>query len=190
MKTVLTRLKFMFLIVSTTAMILLHNLWLLLGFCIGLLILSLFLSPKANVRGRLFSVGIVSLLVVLFQVIFNFTIPLPERFLIGLMTASRLIALSMIVLLFTETTSVSAIVDAFSFLPRKFCLMMTISFALLPTLMREVQMIQLMQQVRGLRANNFNPFRTFLPIIIPLLHRTLTRAEHIAITLETKGFAV
>jgi len=190
MKTLLTRLKFILLIAITSMMILLHNLLLLLPLCFGLIFLSLILSPKANMKARLFPIGSVCLFVVLFQLIFNPTVTLSERFVIGVVASFRLMALSLTVFLFTETTSVSKIVAALSFLPRKYCLMMTISFALLPTLMRETQTIKLAQQARGLQTRNFNPLRTFLPIMIPLLHRTLIRAERIAITLETKGFDI
>jgi len=188
MKVWLTRAKFALLLGLTTVMILLHSFILILCVSVGLILLSLILSPKTNLKSRFVSIGFVAVLVILFQVAFNFALPVPVRFFVGSLVAARLIAMSLAVFLFTETTSVSEIVAALSFLPRKICLMLTISLALLPTIIHETQMIRIAQQARGFRTNNLNPIRTFLPMIIPLLHRTLTRAEHIATMLEIKGF--
>jgi energy-coupling factor transporter transmembrane protein EcfT len=73
-------------------------------------------------------------------------------------------------------------------LPKKLCLMLTISFALIPAILRESSMIRMVQQTRGLDTKGVKVVSGILALIIPLLSRTLLRAEHIAMTLETRGY--
>ncbi|MBU1500289.1 energy-coupling factor transporter transmembrane protein EcfT, partial [Patescibacteria group bacterium] len=71
---------------------------------------------------------------------------------------------------------------AFNFLPKTFNFMLTITFSLIPVIFQEAKTIILLQKCRG--YHSLNP----LPIIIPLLHRTLKRSEQIALTMASRGY--
>jgi len=183
-----TRLTLLSLIAISTALVLTKN-FLVLGAVSGTII-AVFGAKTGfgKAKSRLSAVAGISLLVILFQVILNTSLSFENRVFVGTMTALRLVSLSLLVLLFTETTSPSAIVSALSFLPRKLCLVLTMSFSLIPAIIQELSNIRLAQAARGFQPKGMNLFRSIVPILIPLLNRTLTRAEHIAMVLETRGF--
>jgi biotin transport system permease protein len=183
MSTVIVRLKILLLLLTTSMVIIFNSLFLIIGMFLAVLVYYVAIVRRNNYKERIFGLGFVALSIVGFQLFFHTALSLQERIVIGGVMALRLMTLSFMVFLFTETTSVSEIVSALSFLPRKLNLMLTISFALLPSIMREMHMIRIAQQARGVKTN-------VLPIIIPLLHRTLSRAEHVAIVIETRGFEV
>ena len=95
--------------------------------------------------------------------------------------------LSLLVFLFSQTTSPSSLMHSLSFLPTKFRLVFTISLSLIPILIREAGGIRRAQESRGLTPQWKHPFGSVIPLIVPLLHRTLTRAEHIAMVLQVRG---
>jgi energy-coupling factor transporter transmembrane protein EcfT len=174
---VFTRLKLLALILFSTVLVLIRNMYFIGIACGAIVAVSGAKMRGGTLKSRLIAIVGVSLLVVVFQAIQN-------RLLLGIITAIRLISLSLLVLLFTETTSASAIVSALSFLPKKITLMLTISFSLIPAILQEISAIRIAQQARGFSPRGINIF----PVLIPLLNRTLTRAEHIAIVLQTRGY--
>ncbi|PJC66791.1 hypothetical protein CO018_00115 [Candidatus Beckwithbacteria bacterium CG_4_9_14_0_2_um_filter_47_11] len=107
------------------------------------------------------------------QVLFN-------RSLAGLTAGFKITNMSLIVLLYTGTTSPGEISRVFRFLPVGLALTLTIALNLIPIILQEAQKIRLVQISRGKRLPN--P----LPIIVPLLHRTLQRSQQLAIILETR----
>lgn len=162
--------------------------WVIFGLCLFVICLTVLAKSSAKRKGRYVSIGVVSVCIILFQLLFNWSIPIQLRLLVGALAALRIITLSLMVFLFTETTSVSDIVAALSFLPKKICLMLAISFALIPAILRESSMIHMVQQTRGLESKGLKGITNLAAIIIPLLSRTLIRAEHVAMTLETRGY--
>lgn len=139
---------------------------------ISLLVLILIFSPRTQLLSRLKPLFFISSLIVLFQL---------RHLSQAMLAALRITTLSLLVFYYTATTSVSQIVKTFSFLPKPWRLMLTITFSLIPVIFNEAKKIKLIQTSRGYAGKN--PF----PIIIPLLHRTLQRSEQIALIIETKN---
>ncbi|HUD19142.1 MAG TPA: energy-coupling factor transporter transmembrane component T [Patescibacteria group bacterium] len=184
----ITQAKLVFLLVASTVIMYLRSPLSIVIFCISIGILSAFTKSRASRRSRYTSIAVVAVFILFFQLLFNQSVPVVQRMLIGIIASLRVISLSFMVFLFTETTSVFDIVSALSFLPKKLCLMLTISFALIPAILRESSMIRMVQQTRGLDTKGVKVVSGILALIIPLLSRTLLRAEHIAMTLETRGY--
>lgn len=182
------RLKMLALLVVSTLLIALRSRIAIILFCAVIIVAIGAINSLKKTKSRFLAIVGVSLFVIIFQVIFNSSVTLMERFIVGGITALRIISLSLLVFSFTETTSPSAIVSALSFLPSWLTLALTISFSLIPAIMKELSSIRLVQEARGFRPTGFNIVRSIFPLLIPLLTRTLTRAEHIALVLETRGF--
>lgn len=152
------------------------------------IILSIYSKARYKLLDRIKPLLFIGLMVILFQVLFNSSVDLTRRLLIGFITAEKIIILSMIVFLYTLTTSLTDIIDSFSFLPKKLSLMLTITLGLIPQIYEESKKIKLVQQTRGYSFGSFNIYRSIIPIIIPLIHRTLKRAEQLSIVLTTRGY--
>jgi len=177
----LTRLKLIALIFFSTLFVLIRNIVVIGIISCAIIAVSGVKTHRGNLKSRLTAIIGVSAFVVVFQLILNGSVSVAERLLLGVASALRLISLSFLVLLFTETTSPSAIVAALSFLPNNISLMLTISFSLIPAILQEISAIRIAQQARGLHKGSI------IPVLVPLLNRTLTRAEHIAVVLQTRG---
>ena len=188
MKTSVTRLKLFLLLCSSTILIYIHSIIVTVSVFLILSIASLCTKSVSKAIKRFASICLVASFVILFQLVFNSSVPLLYRLTIGILAALRIISLSLLVFIFAETTSVSDIARAFSFLPKQLSLLLTISLALIPAILLESQSIRLAQQARGYSMKTWNIVRGFIPLVIPLLSRTLARAEHIAITLESRGY--
>lgn len=152
------------------------------------IILSAIFKAKYKLTDRLKPLLLISLMVILFQVLFNTSLDLTKRLLIGVVTSEKIILLSLIVFLYTLTTSLSDIADSLSFLPKKMVLMLTITLGLIPSIIEESRKIRLVQQTRGYSSGSLNIYRSIIPVIIPLIHRTLARAEQLSIVLTTRGY--
>jgi len=188
MKTTITRSKLLLLLCSSTALIYLHSLVIMTCVFLILSIISLLTKSWSKTIKRFLSICLVASFVILFQVVFNASVPLLARLSLGILAAVRIISLSLLVFIFAETTSVSDIARAFSFLPKQISLLLTISLALIPSILLESQSIRLAQQARGYSMKGWNIVRGFVPLVIPLLSRTLVRAERIAMVLESRGY--
>jgi len=178
----LTRLKLIALICFSTLFVLIRNVYGIFLIFGVIIVLTKLHMRRGHLKSRITAIIGVSAFVIVFQLLFNGSVAIQQRLLIGSLTAFRLISLSLLVLLFTETTSPTSIVAVLSFLPKNINLMLTISFSLIPAILQEISAIQIAQQARGLRKGSI------IPVLVPLLNRTLTRAEHIAIVLQTRGF--
>jgi energy-coupling factor transporter transmembrane protein EcfT len=184
----LTRLKLLGLLACSTGILLIRDIRISVALAACIVGLCFVSRVKDVMRERLISILTVCAFVLVFQFVFNSGVSLSGRLLLGFASGARILALSLLVFLFTETTSVSQIISALSFLPGSVQLMMSISFALIPAIMQETKTIRMAQQARGFRSGGFHVFGSLLPLLIPLLNRTLARAEHIGIVMQARGY--
>jgi energy-coupling factor transporter transmembrane protein EcfT len=129
----------------------------------------------------------VAAMVILFQVIFNTELPFSTRVYEGIIAGTKIYFLSLLVFLFTATTSPSEISSLLSFLPEQLRLAVSITLGLIPQIMDESKKISAIQLCRGHKRSFVNPLNNILPVIIPLLHRTIKRAETISLIMESRG---
>lgn len=133
----------------------------------------------------LFGIGI---FIIFFHLIFNTTVNLSDRFDLGIKTMLKIFSLSLFTFIFVSNNSISTIIEIFSFLPKRFQLMLTITFSIIPVIISETQKIVIIQKCRGYNTRSLNIYKSIIPVIIPLLHRSLKRTEQIAVILQTRGF--
>ncbi len=181
------RLKILGLLGVTTSVILLRDVCLVAILFAGLVLLCLIRGPRSLLR-RVKPLAVIGVLVVSYHTLCIKNVPVEARFIIGVASAMRLMTLSLLVFLFTQTTSPATLLEGLTFLPSRLRLVVAISVSLIPILVAEAAEIRKAQLSRGVRAVWWNPIPAFLPMLIPLLHRTLRRAEHIAMVLQTRGF--
>jgi len=182
------RLKLFFLFLITTVVAFSKNPAIPIGFFL-ILILLLYLSrSKQKIISRIRPLLIIGLFVISFQLIFNTPVSPSIRIIEGFTAAIKIITLSLFVFLYTSTASPSEIIASFSFLPKKLLLMFAITFNMIPTILSESEKIVIVQRCRGYQSRSFNIFGNILPVIIPLLHRTLRRAEQLSLVLLSRGY--
>ena len=160
----------------------------LLIFLITLLITIKVVPAKIKVISRLKSLLFIGVLVVIFQIFFNYSIALPDRIISGISASLKIIDLSLLVFFYTSISSINEIISVFSFLPSKMQLLITITFSLIPAILGESEKIIIVQKTRGHKTTNFNILNNFLPVVIPLLHRTLKRAEQLSLVILSRGY--
>jgi energy-coupling factor transporter transmembrane protein EcfT len=183
-----TQVKFIFLTLVSSCTIFVRDPYILLGIAITCIAVALWKKKGIRSIHRLTPFLFVAALVIPAQLIFSPDIPLMNRIIEGSIVMLRLISLSLVVFLFIETTSMSQIINALPFFPKQILLMLTISFSLIPVIVAETAKIRMVQATRGLRTSGFSFFRSIIPVLVPLLSRTLSRAEHIAMVIESRGF--
>lgn len=98
-------------------------------------------------------------------------------------------------LLFFMTTSLSELTLGLVKLKFPFALAFTfgLSAKLIPYLTKEFSTIREAQMARGLeldKGNIFKRIRAYIPVIIPLMLRSLEFSEYMSIAMETKGFNI
>lgn len=98
----------------------------------------------------------------------------------GIAAGLKIVNVSLAALTYTTFTSVREITQTWNFLGKKGSLLITLTFNLIPIILKEAKDISLIQNSRGRKL--ITPF----PVIVPLLHRTLRRAEQLALVLELK----
>ena len=154
-------------------------------FLTGLFLLSLaaflFFPVERLISHRLQPLLIVGILVLFFQLFFNRTVPIGNRFLLGYIAAIRLLIISLLVLIYMAITSLSDLISLFDFLPRPIQLLLAMTFYLIPSILHEAEEIQKVQKARGMRNNPF-------AVMIPLLHRVFTRAETLSYSVISRGY--
>ena len=170
------------------AVILTRNIYLTSLLSLLVTTIALLIKTSHNLLDRIKPLLVISLMVIVFQLLFNYSQTVESRLITGLLTAEKIYLLSLTVFLFTALVSLSKLIELLSFLPQQVRLMLTITFSLIPVIISEADRIILVQSSRGHNFRNINLFRSFLPIIIPLLHRSLRRAEQIATVLITRGY--
>jgi len=184
----IVKIKLLTIILSSLIIVLFKN-WTLV---IGLFVVSLLLSIKGvrmdKLVKRIFPLILIVISVIFFQIIFNYSVDLSTRISLGLISGLKIFTISLMVFLFTSTTSPSEIASVFSFLPSRVQLLVTMTLSLIPLVFEEAHKIQLVQNSRGNAKRRISLFGGFLPVIIPLLHQTLIRSEQLAQTMESRGF--
>ena len=156
----------------------------------GAVFLSLVSLSRQKLKERLYPLIIIGVLVILFQIFFNRAIPLEQRVIHGILASGRIITLSMMVFLFTTVTSASEIAGIFSFLPGRYQLMITVCFSFLPVIIDETRKIVTVQAARGQSFKSFNVYRSIIPVVVPLLHRTLQRAQKMVEVMAARGYDI
>lgn len=149
------------------------------------------LSLKVNrfaLKNRLTALSYVAGLIVIFNTLFQSSLQLSDRFTFGLWGALRIVTLSLAVLLFTSTTSMSKLIKLFTILPPAYRLALSIMFGTIPSILSEWQIIRIVQKCRAAEDKIWNIKRGFLPFVIPLFHRTMQRGEQLMITVASRGF--
>ncbi len=184
----IVKIKLLTIIFSSLIIVIFKN-WTLV---IGLFVLSLLLSIRGVRRDKLakrvLPLILIVFSVIFFQIIFNYSVDLYTRISLGLISGLKIFTISLMVFLFTSTTSPSEIASVFSFLPSRVQLLVTMTLSLIPLVFEEAHKIQLVQNSRGNAKKRINLFGGFLAVIIPLLHQTLIRSEQLAQTMESRGF--
>ncbi len=184
----LTRLKLLLLLATTSTLILIRNPNISLTISVLITVIVISTIKRQNIANRIKPLLAICCLAIVSQLLGNHLASLTDRLLLGIAHATKLLALSLLVFQFTQTTSANSLVRVFSFLPPKIVLLLTISFSLVPVMIREIDAIQIAQKSKGLQFQGLQAWRSFIPVIVPLLNRTLTRAQQIAIVLEIRGF--
>ena len=105
----------------------------------------------------------------------------------GILSSLRILSLSSLIFLLIYTTQLSLIIKALNFFPPQISYILSLSLGMIPQLTREMKQIIIAQQARGHRLN-WNIFKSYLPILLPLFTRSFIRSEQIAISLQARGF--
>lgn len=103
------------------------------------------------------------------------------------LSSLRILSLSSLVFLLINTTQLSLIMKALSFLPKQISYILSLSLGMIPQLSKEVKQITIAQQARGHKIN-WNIFKSYLPVILPLFTKSFIRAEQISISMQARGF--
>lgn len=176
-----TLIKLLAIITTTTILLLTHNLWLiLLVFCSSIFATFILPNHKLLLRRLLPLLGIAAFTIIL-QIIFNSDKNYTHRLLYGFLVGLKLISISLLIFIFASITSISRLISLFNFLPGNFKITLTITFGILPIMLKEAENIRKIQISRGLKVRFWNIHKNIFPLIIPLLHRSFQRAERIAI---------
>jgi len=157
-------------------------------FLTSVLLAVLFISPFINVKNKLFSrlklLIPTSILIFVFQILFNQSPTFLDKLAFSYLVFSKILIISVLVLYFVATTSLSSIISFLSFLPEDIKLMLTMTFYFIPLIFDEAKYISLVQKSRGLRNSSFN----IAPLIVPLLHRVFVRAQALSLAIVSRGY--
>lgn len=111
-----------------------------------------------------------------------------KGFYLGILYALRLLALVMLVFLFTQTTTINGLAEAFDFLPINVSEVLILTLSLLPRITKLTKKIVNAQKARGYNFRSINIFKTYLPILIPLFAKILYQSEQMALAMQSRGF--
>jgi energy-coupling factor transporter transmembrane protein EcfT len=176
--------KILSLIFFSGGVLFLHELYLLSIIFILLTALLYLIDKERQVTNRLRMLLPVAIMIVTFQLIFNQSLNIYERLLIGYIVAVKIMVVSIMVLFFMSITSPSEIISGLYFLPSKFKLLLTMTFHFIPAIFNESEKITQVQASRGYKSKIWN----ISPVIIPLLHRTFQRAHILSLTIVSRGY--
>lgn len=113
---------------------------------------------------------------------------------ISLISALRMIIMSYSVILMLATTKTQQITAALvkqCYMPYSYAFMVTAVLRFVPDILAESQAIREAQSCRGYResANPIKRLMDYMIIIKPMVFRAIERSEHMAISLEMRGFS-
>ncbi len=184
MKRLLAVIKTIGLVVFSYVSLYIYNVWILTIIFFFLFIILAIFFPERHVLKRLKPLLPVGVFIILIQLIFYQSSTLVNRFLFGYLVFIKIAIVSTAVFFYTSVTSASEIILAFWFLPKKFQLLLTMTFYFVSSILNEAENIALVQKSRGFKFFYLNIF----PIIVPLVHRIFQRSSMLALTLVSRGY--
>jgi energy-coupling factor transport system permease protein len=122
-------------------------------------------------------------------IIFLIQLLTKQSLLVSFLSSLRILSLSSLIFLLMYTTKISLIIGALSFLPKHISFVLSLSLGMIPQLSKEAIKITVAQQARGHQIN-WNIFKSYLPIILPLFTKSFIRAEQISNSMQTRGFVI
>lgn len=180
--------KIILVVLISSFLVVNRNVWILAVFSILISLILILFDGLASFIVRLKPLLFISVLIVVFNLLFNNGLVFYDRFGSGVYTAIKIISLSLLVFFYTVTTSPARIINGLFFLPKSLKIAFTMTFSLIPILIEEYKTIVFVQQSRGFRRKIISPLHNILPVVVPLLHRTFKRAEQLAIVMFTRGY--
>jgi len=120
-------------------------------------------------------------------IIFVIQLLTKEELIPSALSALRILSLSSLIFLLIHTTKISLIIKALSFFPPQISYILSLSLGMIPQLTKELKQIAIAQQARG-HKKNWNIFKSYLPILLPLFTKSFIRAEQISISMQARGF--
>ena len=179
----ITLIKIIFLIVLSFIILNLKNPYILTLIFFVLFFIFQFLKEKNKLNHRLIALMPIIIITFLLQLVFNKQLSLMSKIVFSYLVFSKVAVISTLVLLFVTTTSPSDIILTFWFFPDYLKLILTMTFYFIPVIFDEAKHIAIVQKSRGLKTFFLNPF----PLIVPLLHRVMKRAEALSLTIASRG---
>ncbi|HWY78872.1 MAG TPA: energy-coupling factor transporter transmembrane component T [Candidatus Sulfotelmatobacter sp.] len=137
---------------------------------------------------RLKTILPVAIMIILFQIIFNTSVPISTRILLGYLAAIRLTTISLSVLLFLTSTSITELVQIFNFLPKKILLLIIMTCYFIPGILYEGEKIKAVQKSRGMHIHHLSIVTNLASLLVPLIHRIFQRAEILSMTILARGY--
>ncbi len=183
----ISQLKIAVLLASTFLIIWIESLGLSL-LIFGIISLVAFYVDPNKFKKRMRFLGILFVLILVARIIFLQNFSLEERITQSLILSSRMFSITLIMLIFTAKVSLKEILIAFHFLPKVFRQMLTITFSFLPAIEKEVENVYSAQKSRGYKFSYLRFYKSVFPLLVPLIHRTLKKAEQIAMVMESRGY--
>lgn len=110
-----------------------------------------------------------------------------ESLIVSILSSLRILSLSSLIFLLIQTTKLSLIVKALSFLPAQLSFVLSLSLGMIPQLTKEIKQVIIAQQARGHKIN-WNIFKSYLPVLLPLFTKSFVRSEKISISMQARGF--
>jgi energy-coupling factor transporter transmembrane protein EcfT len=174
-------------IILSLMIIALDNIFLFIILSICLYTLSLF-KQSQRLFSRIKSLLLICLLIAFFDLLFYPSSDINIKINYALFASFRIMSLSMLVFYSLENIKTVELIKSLSFLPKQFVFALTLTLNLLNAVMDETGKISIIQKSRGLKSDAINPIKSIIPIIIPLLHRSLTRAEQLSKVMISRGY--
>lgn len=112
---------------------------------------------------------------------------LTEGLILGILSALRILSLSSLIFLLIYTTQLKYIIKALDFFPPQISYILSLSLGMIPQLTKEIKQVAIAQQARGHKIN-WNIFKSYLPILLPLFTKSFIRSEQISISMQARGF--
>lgn len=184
MKKVLILIKNILIILFSFFILYLKNLIILLVLFFLLLFSNSIIISKKQLIKRLIPLVTIGCFIIIFQMLFNWSIPFSQRLMAGTISFLKISVISLLIFFWIAITSPAEIISSLFFLPNNLKLLLTMTFYFIPSIILETQQISVVQKSRGLKTFLFNPF----PLIIPLLHRVMKRAETLSLTIASRGY--
>ncbi len=146
------------------------------------------LFSTSNLKKRLKIIIPMALFIVVFHLIFNTSVDLNSRLELGIAAGIRLVLISTSVFAFLAFTSFYELIRFFYFLPKNAVLILSLTAYFIPRVLSDSDTISAVQKSRGMRMKSWNLFKTFAPLIIPLINRMFVRSEILSKSIISRGF--